>query len=147
MRRGPRQRDIVQIAESGDIDHRGATAAEPSGTDTSDLTTTSPPLSTSCPTVELTFSSPRRYCRLALSSSPSLADPLRGRVWRFVLAGGRERLLHIKNLFRLYLISGIRGTPSRGRNPKASSEYACDVSTYYHTLNDSGLPQLTCLPS
>lgn len=34
---GPRQRDIVQIAESGDIDHRGAAAAEPSGTDTSDL--------------------------------------------------------------------------------------------------------------
>lgn len=30
--------DIVQIAESGDIDHRGAAAAEPSGTDTSDLT-------------------------------------------------------------------------------------------------------------
>jgi len=33
-RRGPRQRDIVQIAESGDIDHRGAAAAEPSGTET-----------------------------------------------------------------------------------------------------------------
>lgn len=33
----PRQRDIVQIAESGDIDHRGASAAEPLGTDTSDL--------------------------------------------------------------------------------------------------------------
>jgi len=31
---GPRQRDIVQIAESGDIDHRGAAAAEPSGTET-----------------------------------------------------------------------------------------------------------------
>jgi len=30
--------DIVQIAESGDIDHCGAAAAEPSGTDTSDLT-------------------------------------------------------------------------------------------------------------
>lgn len=30
--------DIVQIAESGDIDHRGAAAAEPSGTDTSDPT-------------------------------------------------------------------------------------------------------------
>lgn len=43
--RGPRQRDIVQIAESRDIDHRGAAAAEPSGTDTSDLTVLSiPPL-------------------------------------------------------------------------------------------------------
>lgn len=28
---GPRQRDIVQIAESRDIDHHDATAAEPFG--------------------------------------------------------------------------------------------------------------------
>lgn len=41
---GPRQRDIVQIAESGDIDHRGAAAAEPSGTDTSDLSVPLKPL-------------------------------------------------------------------------------------------------------
>lgn len=41
---GPRQRDIVQIAESGDIDHRGAAAAEPSGTDTSDLSVPLEPL-------------------------------------------------------------------------------------------------------
>lgn len=40
----PRQRDIVQIAESGDIDHRGAAAAEPPGTDTSDLTVSLQPL-------------------------------------------------------------------------------------------------------
>lgn len=40
----PRQRDIVQIAESGDIDHRGAAAAEPPGTDTSDLTVPLQPL-------------------------------------------------------------------------------------------------------
>lgn len=39
-----RQRDIVQIAESGDIDHRGAAAAEPPGTDTSDLTVPLQPL-------------------------------------------------------------------------------------------------------
>lgn len=40
----PRQQDIVQIAESGDIDHRGAAAAEPPGTDTSDLTVLLRPL-------------------------------------------------------------------------------------------------------
>lgn len=59
---GPRQRDIVQIAESGDIDHRGAAAAEPSGTDTSDLShpprisSLSPPRSPS----SLTFCSGRK---------------------------------------------------------------------------------------
>jgi len=53
-RRGPRQRDIVQIAESGDIDHRGAAAAEPSGTETTPapllrFLTLFPPPSVPCP--------------------------------------------------------------------------------------------------
>lgn len=75
---GPRQRDIVQIAESGDIDHRGAAAAEPSGTDTSDL---SVPLEPLLPP--------------PLSPSPSSLTFLFCEKTRFLLA----RLLHVKNLF------------------------------------------------
>lgn len=75
---GPRQRDIVQIAESGDIDHRGAAAAEPSGTDTSDL---SVPLEPLLPP--------------PLSPSPSSLIFLFCEKTRFLLA----RLLHVKNLF------------------------------------------------
>lgn len=75
---GPRQRDIVQIAESGDIDHRGAAAAEPSGTDTSDL---SVPLEPLLPP--------------PLSPSPSSLTFLFCEKTRFLLAG----LLHVKNLF------------------------------------------------
>lgn len=73
--RGPRQRDIVQIAESGDIDHRGAAAAEPSGTDTSDLTVVlsippAPQPSRSLATTTSWLSRPRSRFR-CLSSPPS----------------------------------------------------------------------------
>lgn len=50
---GPRQQDIVQIAESGDIDHRDAAIAEISGVDTSNL---SIPLESLPPLPALTLS-------------------------------------------------------------------------------------------
>lgn len=79
---GPRQRDIVQIAESGDIDHRGAAAAEPSGTDTSDLS--------------IPLESLLSFCRHSFRLSHLHLLPfVLGEETRFLSA----RLLHIKNLF------------------------------------------------
>lgn len=98
---GPRQRDIVQIAESGDIDHRGAAAAEPSGTDTSDLSI--PLESLPLPVLSLSLSSlifcsvrkdeiPFRHIVLHIKKSVSFESP---NFWNFITSNLRYQLTYL----------------------------------------------------